>query len=100
MEIANKITSYEKVKKPREFVTYKGDIEGRNVCVTSTGIRCPSAAIVVEELANCGVKTFIRVGTTGTIQAEIKLYRAFLVFIRFFRLFLFVPFLCENGTIV
>jgi uridine phosphorylase len=26
----------------------------------------------VEELANCGVKTFIRVGTTGAIQADIE----------------------------
>ena len=40
---------------------------------TSTGIGCPSAAIVVEELANCGVHTFIRVGTTGAIQEDIKL---------------------------
>jgi len=30
-------------------VTYKGEIERRNVCVTSTVIGCPSAAIVMEE---------------------------------------------------
>jgi uridine phosphorylase len=41
--------------------------------VTSTGIECPSAAIVVEELANCGVKVFIRVGTTGAIQEDIEI---------------------------
>ncbi len=73
LEIAKNFTSYEKVTEQREFVTYKGDIESQNVCVTSTGIGCPSAAIVVEELANCGVKVFIRVGTTGAIQENIEL---------------------------
>lgn len=68
LEIAEKFSSYEKVTEQREFVTHTGEIEGKNVCVTSTGIRCPSAAIVAEELAICGVKTFIRVGTTGAIQ--------------------------------
>jgi len=73
LEIAKNFSSYKKVTAQREFVTYKGDIERRNVCVTSTGIGCPSAAIVVEELANCGVKVFIRVGTTGAIQENIEL---------------------------
>jgi len=48
-EIAKIFSSYEKITEQREFVTYKGEIEGKNVCVTSTGIGCPSAAIVVEE---------------------------------------------------
>ena len=73
LAIANNFSSYEKVAEQRDFVTYKGETEGQIVCVTSTGICCPSAAIVVEELANCGVKTFIRVGTTGAIQADIEL---------------------------
>ena len=49
LEIAKKFSAYDKVTEQREFVTYKGDREGKNVCVTSTGIECPSAAIVVEE---------------------------------------------------
>ncbi|RJS70975.1 uridine phosphorylase, partial [Methanophagales archaeon] len=44
-----KFSSYEKVTEQRGFVTYKGEIEGKNVCVTPTGIGYPSAAIVVEE---------------------------------------------------
>ena len=71
--IAKNFSSYEKVTEQREFITYKGEIEGKKVCVTSTGIGCPSAAIIVEELANCGVKTFIRAGTTGAIQEDIEL---------------------------
>ena len=49
LEIAKKFSSYEKVTEQREFVTYKGGIEGKNICVTSMGIGCPSAAIVVEK---------------------------------------------------
>ncbi|MCK4733354.1 MAG: hypothetical protein KAT65_12945 [Methanophagales archaeon] len=49
LEIAKKFSSYEKVTEQRGFVTYKGETEGKDVCVTSTGIECPSAAIVVEE---------------------------------------------------
>ncbi|RLF01217.1 MAG: hypothetical protein DRJ59_06570, partial [Thermoprotei archaeon] len=41
--------------------------------VASTGISCPSAALAVEELANCGAEVFIRVGTTGAIQEDIEL---------------------------
>ncbi|NIU33636.1 MAG: nucleoside phosphorylase, partial [Gemmatimonadetes bacterium] len=52
----------------REFVTYLGELAGQPVLVTSTGIGGPSASIAVEELARLGVRTFLRVGTTGAIQ--------------------------------
>lgn len=39
--------------------------------MTSTGIGGPSAAIALEELANCGADTFIRVGTCGGMQEEV-----------------------------
>jgi len=73
VEIARKFSSCEKITGKREFVTYTGELDGVKVCVTSTGIGCPSAAIVVEELANCGVRMFIRVGTTGAIQERIRI---------------------------
>ncbi len=57
----------------REFRTWLGELEGMMVLVTSTGIGGPSTSIVVEELARLGVHTFIRVGTTGAIQKEIRL---------------------------
>ena len=56
----------------REFVTYTGRYKGAPISATSTGIGGPSAAIVVEELLRVGARTFIRVGTTGAIQPEIK----------------------------
>ena len=56
----------------REYCTYIAKVNGKNVLVTSTGIGGPSTAIAVEELAKIGVRTFVRVGTTGAIQDHMK----------------------------
>lgn len=56
----------------REFTTYTGTINGVKVSVTSTGIGGPSASIALEELANIGADTFIRVGTCGGIATDVK----------------------------
>ena len=40
--------------------------------VTSTGIGGPSASIAMEELVQCGADTFIRVGTCGGIDLDVK----------------------------
>jgi len=56
------------IARNREFTTYTGELDGRPVSVCSTGIGSPSTAIAVEELAAIGARTFIRVGTTGSIQ--------------------------------
>lgn len=55
----------------REFRTWLVRGPSGTVAVTSTGIGGPSTAIAVEELAQLGVDTFIRVGTTGAIQPHI-----------------------------
>lgn len=52
----------------REYCSYLAEIRGVKVLVTSTGIGGPSASIAVDELAQLGVQTLIRVGTTGAIQ--------------------------------
>ncbi len=56
----------------REFTTWRAEIEGKAVVVCSTGIGGPSTSIAVEELAQLGIRTFLRVGTTGAIQPEIN----------------------------
>lgn len=56
----------------REFVTYTGYLEGEKVSVTSTGIGGPSASIAMEELVQCGADTFVRVGTCGGIDLDVK----------------------------
>lgn len=55
----------------REYRTHLGYIDGTPVLVTSTGIGGPSTSIAVDELAQLGVDTFVRVGTTGAIQPDI-----------------------------
>ena len=56
----------------REFTTYTGYLNGVKVSVTSTGIGGPSAAIALEELVKVGGKYFIRVGTCGGMDLEVK----------------------------
>ena len=57
----------------REYRTFTGEVDGIKISTTSTGIGCPSTAICVEELIKCGADTFIRVGTAGSLQKEVKL---------------------------
>lgn len=56
----------------REYNSYEGYLCGEKVLVVSTGIGGPSCAICVEELAQIGVDTFIRVGTCGGMQPNVK----------------------------
>ncbi len=52
----------------RTWLAYVGDVP---LLVTSTGIGGPSASIAIDELAQLGVRTFLRVGTTGAIQPDV-----------------------------
>lgn len=56
----------------REYVTYTGCLDGVKVSVTSTGIGGPSASIAMEELVNAGADTFVRIGTCGGMQLDVK----------------------------
>ena len=56
----------------REFNLYTGKLDGETVSVCSTGIGGPSTAVAVEELAACGVHTFIRIGTCGGIALPVR----------------------------
>ncbi len=66
-------TNNRKLAWKREFCTYLTEIKGRKILITSTGIGGPSTSIAVDELAQLGVGTFIRVGTTGAIQDYINI---------------------------
>ncbi|GAA0486688.1 nucleoside phosphorylase [Salinibacillus aidingensis] len=57
----------------REYKSIIGEYKGIPVLVVSTGIGGPSAGIAVEELANIGVTTLIRVGSSGSMQNHIHL---------------------------
>ena len=70
-KIAEHFDNAKLVADVREYVTYTGTLDGVKVSVTSTGIGGPSASIAIDELAKCGAKTFIRVGTCGGMQEEV-----------------------------
>lgn len=71
-KIAKHFEDAKLVADSREFVTYTGYLDGEKVSVTSTGIGGPSASIAMEELALSGADTFIRVGTCGGIDLDVK----------------------------
>ena len=71
-KIAKYFENPELIADRREFLTYTGCLNGKKVSVTSTGIGGPSASIALEELVKVGGKNFIRVGTCGGMQKEVK----------------------------
>ena len=60
------------VAQNREFTIYTGTLLGEKVSVCSTGSGGPSASIAMEELHNIGADTFIRVGTCGGIDLDVR----------------------------
>ena len=60
------------VSQNREYTIYTGTLLGEKVSVCSTGIGGPSASIAMEELHNIGADTFIRVGTCGGIDLDVR----------------------------
>ena len=71
-KIAEYFDNAEFIADNREYTTYTGYLDGTKVSVTSTGIGGPSAAIAMEELVKVGAKTFIRVGTCGGMDLNVK----------------------------
>lgn len=55
----------------RKLFGYTGTYRGMPVSVQTTGMGCPSLAIVVEELIRLGARTLVRVGTSGIVGKEI-----------------------------
>ncbi|QTA92753.1 uridine phosphorylase [Desulfonema magnum] len=56
----------------REWNSYIGELQGIPILIVSTGVGGPATSICADELAQIGIRTFIRVGTTGAIQPHIK----------------------------
>jgi 5'-methylthioadenosine phosphorylase/purine-nucleoside phosphorylase len=58
------------VNAERGLLGYTGTWDGKPVSVQGTGMGCPGATIVFEELIQLGVKRLLRVGTCGGLQAD------------------------------
>ena len=64
------LTDAVQVNGERGLLGFTGHWEGKRVSVQGTGMGCPSATIVFEELIQLGVKRLLRVGTCGGLQAD------------------------------
>jgi uridine phosphorylase len=71
--IAKFLDNAKEIAFSREYRTFTGSIDGVPVSAISSGMGGPSVAIAVEELGELGVHTFLRVGTCGASQPEIKM---------------------------
>src|SRR5947209_7617610 len=61
------------VNSVRNCLGFTGTYKGRKVSVQATGMGQPSLSIYVHELINVyGVKTLLRVGTCGGLNAGVK----------------------------
>lgn len=56
----------------RGLNSYLGKVNGIPVISATSGMGAPSLSIIVNELVQVGVKTMIRVGTSGSIQPHVK----------------------------
>ena len=56
------------VNEERGMLGFTGTFQGKPLSVQSTGMGCPSAGIVFEELVMLGVKRLVRVGTCGGLR--------------------------------
>lgn len=61
------------VNEERGMLAYTGTFEGKPLSVQSTGMGCPSAGIVYEELIQLGARRLVRVGTCGAIGAGLAM---------------------------
>ncbi|NBS30615.1 MAG: purine-nucleoside phosphorylase [Actinobacteria bacterium] len=64
---------YRLVNSERGMLGYTGTFEGQPISVQTTGMGCPSAGIVFEELAQLGARRFVRVGTCGGLLKGMRM---------------------------
>lgn len=67
------LENVKQVNSERGMLGYTGTFKGESVSVQATGMGCPSAAIVFEELVQLGVKRILRVGTCGGLQQDLAM---------------------------
>lgn len=61
------------VNEERGMLGFTGTFEGRPISVQTTGMGCPSAGIVFEELVMLGAQRLIRVGTCGGLKEGMRM---------------------------
>ena len=64
---------FRQVNGERGMLGFTGTFDGQPISVQSTGMGCPSAGIVFEELVMLGAQRLIRVGTCGGLQPGVAM---------------------------
>jgi 5'-methylthioadenosine phosphorylase/purine-nucleoside phosphorylase len=59
---------FQQVNEERGMLGFTGTFDGKPISVQTTGMGCPSAGIVCEELVMLGATRLIRVGTCGALK--------------------------------
>lgn len=66
------LTDVTTLSENRGLNSYLGYLDGVPVLSCTSGMGGPSASIVINELAQLGLKTIVRIGTTGSIQPHVR----------------------------
>ncbi|MBL7716969.1 MAG: nucleoside phosphorylase [Bdellovibrionales bacterium] len=67
-KIAGRLKKMQVLAKNREYHSFIGEYDGKEVMVVSHGVGAPGAAICFQELIDVGVKSMVRLGTAGALQ--------------------------------
>ncbi|MHA2291382.1 MAG: nucleoside phosphorylase [Candidatus Hodarchaeales archaeon] len=73
--IANSLKGAKKVAEKRGLITFEGNTPdlGIPISVLTTGMGCPSTAIVLEEAYRAGARIFIRIGSCGALKVGMNI---------------------------
>ena len=72
-KMKTRLDEAEAVGKKRGYLVYTGIYRGAPVTLATSGVGAPSAAIAMEELAEAGGSTFIRVGSCASIAEQVAI---------------------------
>ncbi|MGH4030738.1 nucleoside phosphorylase [Actinomycetota bacterium Odt1-20B] len=70
--VADLLDDAKEVSYHREYRVFTGGWQGVPVVVASHGVGAPGAVLLFQELADAGVRTFVRLGTAGAIRSGIR----------------------------
>ena len=72
-KISEKWENAAEVCRIREYVVHTGSVDGIRLTAASTGIGGASTAVMLEEAAKLGGRTFIRIGNSGALADHVEL---------------------------
>ncbi|MBI3961579.1 MAG: purine-nucleoside phosphorylase, partial [Deinococcus sp.] len=70
--VSHQLQHARQVNAHRGLLGYTGSYRGVPVSVQATGMGCPSAAIIIEELMTLGAQIFLRIGTCGGLGKQMR----------------------------